>query len=100
MISLMPYGKVRRWRSLISYYHRRSMGITTPVWQTLDCTCCERAVILAIRQSGRCSGFANWTCPHCGGLQELPVIGEVVFAEKAVGRADSGGASRPNISGW
>jgi len=76
------------------------MITTTPVWQTLDCTHCEGAVIVAIRQSGRCLGFANWTCPHCGGLQELPVIGEVVFAERALGKTHSGEGSRPNPLGW
>lgn len=55
-----------------------------PLWLTLTCTRCEEPVIVLIRAwSESSTGPASWTCPHCGGLQELPVVGEVVLAEKA-----------------
>jgi hypothetical protein len=55
-----------------------------PLWLTLACTRCEEPVIVLIQAwTDRLSPGVSWTCPHCGGLQELPVVGEVVFAEKA-----------------
>jgi len=55
-----------------------------PLWLTLACTCCEAQVIVLIQEWSENSTYpVSWTCPHCGGLQELPVVGEVVLAEKA-----------------
>jgi hypothetical protein len=57
-----------------------------PLWLTIPCTRCEDPVIVLIRPwSDSSTAVASWTCPHCGGLQELPIAGEVVLAERAAG---------------
>lgn len=62
------------------------MITTKPVWLTVDCTRCEGATIVLIKQSRLAyPGFANWTCPHCGNLQEFPIVGEVVFFDRDLG---------------
>jgi hypothetical protein len=69
-----------------------------PVWLTLDCTNCEGAVIVLIKHSplGH-AGFASGICPHCDGLQEWPIIGEVVFFEKDFGMRRPADISQPMI---